>query len=87
MLVVLASGGQKPQSLANFDIFGGSCTDPILLMRLKFGVLEQTHGLRVSAKFHLNVFIVSASGSQKPQFWETFDFWGLLHRLHFTNEG
>jgi len=37
-------------------------------MRAKFGVLEQTQGLHLQAKFHLNVFIVSASGGQKPQF-------------------
>jgi len=28
-------------------------------------VLEQTQGLHLPAKFHLNVFIVSASGGQK----------------------
>jgi len=26
----------------------------------------------------VNVFIVSASGGQKPQFWAIFDIWGLL---------
>ena len=35
-------------------------------MRAKFGVIEQTQGLHLQAKFHLNVFIVSASGGQKP---------------------
>jgi len=29
-------------------------------------VLEQTQGLHLPAKFHLNVPIVSASGGQKP---------------------
>jgi len=39
--------------------------------------LEQTQGLHLPAKFHLNVFIVSASGGQKPQFLTNFDiFWG-----------
>ena len=38
-------------------------------MRAKFGVLEQ-------AEFHLNVFIVSASGGQKPQFWANFHIFG-----------
>ena len=28
-----------PQFWANFDIFGGSCTDPLLPMRAKFGEL------------------------------------------------
>jgi len=76
VLIVLASGGQKLQFWANFDIFGGSCTDPLLPMRVKFGVLEHTQGLHCHAKFHLNVLIVSASGGQKPQFWANFDFLG-----------
>ena len=29
------------------------------------------------AQFHVNVFIVSASGGQKPQFLANFDIWGL----------
>ena len=45
-------------------------------MRDKFNVLEQTQGLHLPAKFHLNVFIVSASGGQKPQFWANFDIFG-----------
>ena len=36
-------------------------------------MLEQTQGLHLPAKFHLNVFIVSAFGIQKPQFWANFD--------------
>ena len=68
-----ASDGQNPQYLANFDNLGGSCTEPLLPMRAKFGVLEQTQGLHLPAKFHLNVFIVSASGGQKPQFLANFD--------------
>jgi len=42
----------------------------------KFGVLEQTQGLHLHAEVHLNLFIVSASGGQKGQFWATFDFLG-----------
>ena len=79
MFIVSASGGQTQQFLANFDL-GGSGTDPLLPMRVKFGVLEQTQGLHLHAKFHLNVFIVLASGGQKPQFWANFDIWGLLYR-------
>jgi len=45
-------------------------------MRAKFGVLEQTRGLHLHAKFRLNVFIVSASGGQKPQYWANFDIFG-----------
>jgi len=34
---------------------------------------------RLYAEFHLNVFIVSASGDRKPQFWINVDIWGLLY--------
>jgi len=44
---------------------GDSCTIA------NFGVLEQTQGLHLHAKFHLNVFTVSAG--QNPQFWTNFD--------------
>jgi len=37
LFIVSASDDQKPQFLANFDVFGGSCTDPPLPMRAKFG--------------------------------------------------
>jgi len=50
--------------------------NPLLPIRAKFGVLEQTQGLHLQAKLHLNVFIVSASGGQKPQFWANFDTFG-----------
>ena len=76
VFIVSASDSQKTQFWANFDIFGGSCTDHLLPMRVKFAVLEQTQGLDLHAKFHLNVFIVSAAGSQKTQFWANFDIWG-----------
>jgi len=49
---------------------------------------QYTHGLRLHAKFHLNVFIVSASGGQKPQFWANLTFGKLpLYRTPFTDEG
>ena len=48
--------------------FGGSCTDPLLPIRAKFGVLEQTHGTRLPAKFCLDRFILSSYGGEKPQF-------------------
>ena len=76
MFIVSASVDQKPQFCANFDTFGRSCTDPLLPMRAKFGGLEQTQGLHLAAKFHLNVFIVSASVGQKVQFWANFDIFG-----------
>ena len=76
VFIVPASGDQKPQFWANFDIFRSSCTDPLLQIRVKFGVLEQTQGLHLPAKFRLNVFIVSPHGGQKPQFWANFDTFG-----------
>ena len=39
VFIALASGGQKPQLWANFNIFGGSCTDRLLPMSVKCGVL------------------------------------------------
>ena len=66
--------------------FGGSCTGSLLPIRVKFGVLMQTGRLHLRAKFHLKVFIVSASSVQKPQFWANFDFWGLLYRPPITDE-
>jgi len=77
VFIVSDSDGQKPQFWAKFDIFGGSCSDPLLPMRVKFGALEETVGLHLHAKFDLNMFIVLASGGPKPQFWANFDiFWG-----------
>ena len=49
--------------------------------------VSETKRLHLHAKFHLNVFIVSASGGQKPQFWTNFDFWRFLHRPPFTDDG
>ena len=58
-------------------------------MRVKFCVLEQTQVVHLHAKLHLNVFIVSASGGQKPQYFGQFflQFYGLLHRPPFTDKG
>ena len=86
VFIVSVSGGQKPQFCAYFDIFGGSCTTPFLPMRAKFGVLEQTQGLHLQAKFHLNVLI--RFRWPKPtilvKFWH---FWELLYRPPVTDEG
>ena len=72
---VSASVGQNDDFLQILT-FWGSCTDPLLPVRAKFGVLEQTQGLHSAIEFQLNVFIVSASGGQKTQFWANFDFLG-----------
>ena len=67
--------------------FGDSCTDSLLPIRVKSSVLEQTQGLHLHAKFHLNVFTVSASGGQKAQFGANFDFLGIPVPTPFTDEG
>ena len=46
----------------------------------------QTGRLHLTAKFHLKVFIVSASSVQITQFWANFDFWELLYRPPITDE-
>jgi len=76
--IVSASGDQKPQFWAKCDILGagGSCTDPLLTMMARFGVLQQTHGVHLPEKFHLHVFIASAFGGQKLQFLANFDTLG-----------
>jgi len=86
MFIVSASGGQKPQFWQMLTL-GGSCTDSLLPMRAKFGALEQTQGLHLHAKFHLNVFIVLDSGGQKPQFWANFDIWEASIPIPFTKKG
>jgi len=55
-------------------IFGDSCTDPLLPMRAKFGVLEETHSICLRAKFHLDRFILTPSGGEKAQILPFFDF-------------
>ena len=76
VFIVSASGAKNHNFGQILTIFWGSCTDPLLPMRAKFGVLEQTQGLHLQAKLHLNVFIVSACGGQKPQFLANFSIFG-----------
>jgi len=75
--IASASGGQKPQFGANCN-FGGSCTDPLLPMRAKFGVLLKTYGVRLRAKFRLDQFILPLSGGENPQFLQFFGFRHLV---------
>jgi len=72
VFIVSASSGQKSQFLANFDIW--SCTDSLLLMRAKFGTLEQTHGICLRVKFRVHQFILSSSGGKTPKFRSFLDF-------------
>ena len=68
--------------------FGGSCTGPLLPMRVTFGGLKQTERLHLRAKFHLNVFILSASGGKpKNTILANFDFWEHLDRFILSPSG
>ena len=49
---------------------------PFLPMRVKFGGLEETHSLRLPAKFHPDRFILSSSGGEQPPILPIFAvFW------------
>ena len=61
----------KKQFWANFDILGAPAPTPFTDEGQIWCVIA-AQGLYLLAKFHLNVFIVSASGGQKPQFWANF---------------
>jgi len=75
VIIVSASGGQETQFWANFD-FWGLLYRPLLPKRAKFGVLHQTHGVRLRAKFRLDWFILLPSVGKKPYF---FNFFGHRH--------
>ena len=80
VFIVSACNGQKPQFWANFDIFGSSCTDPILSMRAKFGVLLQTPGIGLPAKFRLDGSFCHPVVAKYPTFCSNFcRFFGLRH--------
>ena len=64
VFIVSASGGQN-HNFGHILTLMDSCTGVLLPMRVKFGVLEQTQGLHLHAKFHLNAFTESATGGQK----------------------
>jgi len=76
VFIVSASGSEKRQFGANFDISGASLLyRPLLPMTAKFSALEQTHSLRLHAKLCLDRrFILSLSGGEKKQF---LPFFGL----------
>ena len=74
----------KTTILGKFWLFGGSCTDPLLPMRAKSGVLQLTHSTRLRVKICLYRFILSPSGGAKPQF---LTFFGLQHLVMSTVGG
>ena len=43
-------------------------------MRVTFSALEQTHGVRLLAKFRLDRFILSPYVGEKPQFLRFLDY-------------
>ena len=59
--------------------FGDSCTDPLLPMRAKCDVLQQTRCLRLRAKFRIDRFILSPSASKKKQFCHILPYFGIRH--------
>jgi len=57
-------------------MFGDSRTDPLLPTRAKFCLLEQTQGLDLQAKFHLNVFyLCRLPVAQNHIFGQILTFW------------
>jgi len=48
-------------------------------IQANFGKRQQTHRLHLHTIFHLNLFIVSPSRNEKPQFWANVDTCGLLY--------
>jgi len=58
----------KNHNFGQILTFGGSPNDLLLSMRVKFGVLEQTHSIRLRARIRLNRFILSSSGGENPPF-------------------
>jgi len=68
----VAHSGQKLPEYRNFDqiftFIGGSCAHTPVPIQSKFGKRQQTHGLHLHAKFHLNLFAVLPFRDKK-QFW------------------
>ena len=64
----------KTHNFGQILTFGGSCTDPLLPIRVKFSALEQTHCIRLHAKFRLHRFILSTYGGEKLPFFGLRNF-------------
>jgi len=74
----------KNHNFGQIFTFGGSCTDPLLPMRAKSGVLQLTHSARLRVKICLDRFILSHSVGENPQF---LPFFGLRHLVMSTVGG
>jgi len=66
----------KKHNFAQILTFLGLLYRPLLPMRAKFGMLQQTDGVRLPVKFRLDRFILSSCGCENPQF---LPFFGLRH--------
>ena len=62
----------KNHNFGQILTFEGLLYRPLLPMRATFSVLEQTHGVRLHNKCRLDLFILSPSGGEKPQFLPSF---------------
>jgi len=67
---VSASGGQKPQFLANFDFLGAPVPTPFY----RSGPNLMCYSIRLRAKFGLDRFILSPFGGENPNFCGFLDF-------------
>ena len=72
----------KNHNFGQILTFGGLLYRAPLLIRAKFGVLLQTHGICLHAKFHLGRFTLSPSVFENPQF---LPFFGLRHLVLSPN--
>ena len=85
VFIVSASGGQKKNTiLGKFWYLTDSCTDPLIPMMAKFGVLEQTHSLRSLYKFPYYTSFVSIGlfcrplAVKKPQILPFYWLWHFV---------
>jgi len=76
VFIVSASGDQKPQFGANFDTFGRSCTDLLIPMRAKFGVLEQSQGVHLPPNVIWLCSLCRLPMGKNHNFWQLLTFMG-----------
>jgi len=72
----------KKHNFGQILTLGAPVPTPLLPMRAKFGMLEQTQVLHLCAKFRLDRFILSPSVGENPQFFAVFwtsTFSGVAH--------
>ena len=62
----------KNHNFVHILTFGGSCTDPLLPMKVKSGVLQLTHSRRLRVKICFDRFILSPFGGEKNPIFVVF---------------